>query len=251
MEARGKTQSCHRISTSLAYCSKQSFAIISVTMEEVSIRSILTLQQKKFLNDYITTNESSLESDQLETEYASMCAQVDKVTLKLFISMAEAGKVERALDLSRRLHLEKSFDIAMTVADQTNLRKLSDRVFTIKEERFYNDLSDDEDGVVRESEADYESDYEQSSQGFRKVTPDISKKAVDRHRVHDGLDANSPSKMQKMMRRQNPFAKKRKESPSKTNPLVESSPSKKPMLSRMSTFSAQSRQQSKFSKQIM
>jgi chromosome transmission fidelity protein 4 len=181
-----------------------------------------------------------------------MSAQVDKVTLKLFISMAEAGKVERALDLSRRLHLEQSFDIAMTVADQTNLRKLSDKIFTIKEERFNNELSDDEEEeVARDFDADYESDYEPSSQGQRKVTPDISKKAVDRRASNEDLDASSPSKMQKIMRRQNPFAKKRKESPTKTTPVVESSPSKKPMLSRMSTFSAQSRQQSKFSKQIM
>lgn len=52
----------------------------------------------------------------------------------MFAGVVEAGKVERALDLVERLHLEKSFDIAMTVADSH--RKLVDLIEEAKDRRF-------------------------------------------------------------------------------------------------------------------
>ena len=58
----------------------------------------------------------------------------DKVTLKTFAAIVEAGKLERALDLVERLHLEKSFEIAMTIAD--NHRKLVDFIEHVKDRRF-------------------------------------------------------------------------------------------------------------------
>jgi hypothetical protein len=58
----------------------------------------------------------------------------DKVTLKMFAAIVEAGKLERALDLVERLHLEKSFEIAMTIADHH--RKLVDLIEDVKERRF-------------------------------------------------------------------------------------------------------------------
>ena len=58
----------------------------------------------------------------------------DKVTLKMFAAVVEAGKLERALDLVERLHLEKSFEIAMTIADSH--RKLVDFIEDVKDRRF-------------------------------------------------------------------------------------------------------------------
>jgi hypothetical protein len=58
----------------------------------------------------------------------------DKVTLKMFAAIVEAGKLERALDLVERLHLEKSFELAMTIAD--NHRKLVDFIEDVKDRRF-------------------------------------------------------------------------------------------------------------------
>jgi hypothetical protein len=54
--------------------------------------------------------------------------------LKLFVATLEAGKVERALDLVDRLHLEKSFDLAIRFADHN--RKLVDLIEDAKERKF-------------------------------------------------------------------------------------------------------------------
>jgi len=53
----------------------------------------------------------------------------------------EAGKLERALDLVDRLHLEKSYDLAMAIADHSD--ELVDRVEDRKNRRFGGDLSDE------------------------------------------------------------------------------------------------------------
>ena len=75
----------------------------------------------------------------------------DKVTLKMFAAIVEAGKLERALDLVERLHLEKSFEIAMTIADHH--RKLVDFIEDVKDRRFPQDIADyndyDDDDVDR------------------------------------------------------------------------------------------------------
>lgn len=125
----------------------------SAGLEEISVRANLALTQKKIINEIFPVNAD--EKDILDEEYDSLCAQVvriwfvvscmanwssssnaslysyqcqDKVTLKLFMAIATAGKLKMALDLVDRLHLEKSFDIAMTVADRLNHRNLSDRI---------------------------------------------------------------------------------------------------------------------------
>jgi chromosome transmission fidelity protein 4 len=52
----------------------------------------------------------------------------------MFAALVEAGKLERALDVVERLHLEKSFDLAMKIADHH--RKLVDLIEEAKEGRF-------------------------------------------------------------------------------------------------------------------
>ena len=58
------------------------------------------------------------------------------MTLKLFMEIMKTGKLERALSLMNRLHLEKSFDIAIDSSDRMGHRKLSDKIEEIKLQRF-------------------------------------------------------------------------------------------------------------------
>lgn len=93
----------------------------------------------------MVTDPTFENEDELEDAYASLSIKVDKATLKLFIKFAKAGKLERALDLTQRLHLEQSFDIAVKVADEYNQHKLSDRILNIKDDRFLCNSPTDED----------------------------------------------------------------------------------------------------------
>lgn len=52
----------------------------------------------------------------------------------MFATTVEAGKLERALDLVERLHLEKSLNLAMTIADSH--RKLVDLIEDVKDRKF-------------------------------------------------------------------------------------------------------------------
>ncbi|CAJ1946833.1 unnamed protein product [Cylindrotheca closterium] len=92
-------------------------------LEELSIRSNLALSQKR-----------ALEIDEDDEEYVGLCAQVDKVTLKLFVGMMDEGKVERALDLIDRLHLPKSYEIAARMAEHN--RKVADLIEDAKHKNF-------------------------------------------------------------------------------------------------------------------
>ena len=79
--------------------------------------------------------------------HTPISTQQDKVTLKLFNETIKSSKVERALSIVHRLHLEKSFDIAIQASDRMGHRKLSDLVEDIKLQRFpsvdEDDLFDD------------------------------------------------------------------------------------------------------------
>jgi len=100
-------------------------------MEELSVRSNMALSQKKFLREVERDSENA---DELEDEYVALCAQVDKVTLRLFSAMVDAGKLESAFDLTNRLHTEKSYDIAIRIADRQH--KLADEIEKAKELKF-------------------------------------------------------------------------------------------------------------------
>ena len=142
-------------------------------VEELSVRGKIAMEQKKLLNDYnVAQGEGNI--NEVEDEYLKMSAQIvcdqsmnhlcpnlfitnhtpiltrqDKVTLKLFIETIKASKVERALSLVHRLHLEKSFDLAIQASDRMGHRKLSDLVEDIKLQRFPSvdeeDIFDDND----------------------------------------------------------------------------------------------------------
>jgi chromosome transmission fidelity protein 4 len=188
--------------------------------------------------------------------------------------MVEAGKLERALDLVGRLHLEKSFDIAITMADRLNHRSLSDRIEQAKERwlslQFPDQPEDVEDDVMgmEEMEDEHEEfDYDDNSATeptrdirrdgkasrstenptsgpVRRISPDLHRTTKKRS-FEQVADEKKPK---------NPFAKKRLASPAHASNLVAwpmglSSP--KPKISRSSTFSTKSREQTKASKNIL
>lgn len=242
----------------------------------------MALYQKKFMNGMIAVDEAD-EAD-LEDEYNSLSAQVDKVTLKLFMTTVQAGKLERSLDLVDRLHLEKSFEIAIRVADQMNHRNLSDRIEDIKTRKFAEPLEEDEN---LGDDADQQSpSYPSQSDNFahpdslthtddetadsRKISPEIARHMGKRtlQETYDEEEEEDKSPRQEKPRtrfdsepiltkktnerQMNPFAKKRLESPGRKPTIM--SPTKSPSrlsLSRTSTFSAQSREKSKVARRIM
>lgn len=192
------------------------------------------------------------------------------MTLKLFMSLADAGKVESALDLVDRLHLEKSFEIAITVSDRLNHRNLSDRIVDKKEARFPAD-----DPMEDFAQNDYEAPLEEFTSHdaptgeeevmspARRISPDGNfsrhpKRSLEDVSGDEGHEQWSrPEKKfrgekakKSLVKPSNPFAKKRMESPARPSVSPGKSPSKL-ALSRTSTFSAQSRQKSKISKRIL
>jgi chromosome transmission fidelity protein 4 len=83
----------------------------------------------------------------------------------MFAGIVEAGKLERALDLVERLHLEKSYDLAMTIADSH--RKLVDRIEDAKDRRF-GGMSPEYGCGQTGAEDDYDDGQDYSS----RITPD-------------------------------------------------------------------------------
>lgn len=122
-------------------------------LEELSIRAGIALHHKNVMTELAGDRD-----DSTEAEYLTLSAQVDKVTLKLFASLVGTGKLERALDLVNRLHLEKSFDIAMTIADSH--RKLVDKIEKVKERKFmindddFDDYDSDTNSIVQTAQMD-------------------------------------------------------------------------------------------------
>ena len=120
------------------------------------MRSNIALVQKKVNNDI---SSGDLLGEEFEEEYRKLCAQVDKVTLKLFATTVEAGKLERALDLVDRLQLEKSYDLAMVLAEQHN--KLVDFIEDAKESKFGGPVDDEgEDEEVDEGDGEYDTHHD-------------------------------------------------------------------------------------------
>jgi len=231
----------------------------NIKLEELSVRAKLALNQKKYMLS--KTGTDGYDVDELEDEYRGLCAQVDKVTLKLFMANLELGKVERALDLTHKLHLEKSFDIAIHLAERTSHRTLTDRIETLKDRRFAveedDNISDDEQF---NDEVDVLNPNSQASQPSINVIPDSSQKnpttpVKKRLRGYTENDNDNDNDEQKKSRKNlNPFAKKRYESPARPGFSQTSQNKDTPTrigISRLSSFSAKSRSLSKERKNIL
>ena len=177
--------------------------------------------------------------------------------------------MEFALDLVHRLHNEKSFDVALRASDQCNRMKLSDEIIIAKERKFPILPDDDSFDEFNHSgdEEDIHDDIEsQRTNESRYVSPSNEKQQLPvNKRVRDPelgsnelLDSPPPRKALKLgtntLKKRNPFAKKTIESPVRPTP----SKTKKKIgvkaqasLSRLSTFSAQARQETKKGKTII
>ena len=214
-------------------------------MEEVAVRANMALEHKNFLNHF-ESNYGCTDAGKLEDQYDEICAQVDKITLKLLFKKIEGEKLEAALDLVHRLHLEKSFEIAMDVADRSRHRKLSDKIYAIMEEKF-NSNQDDDDSIDDESYDGSISTFSRK-QDLDKRGVNVSPEATEnsnQNRNQQDVHSERP----KSRKRINPFATNSKKSPGKS--MVKSPAPKKPMLSRLSSFSAESRRVNKASKEIL
>lgn len=158
----------------------------SAAYEELSVRATIALNQKRAMQRVINGDDDEEEDEEFENEFMALSAQVvrterfsmgstngslqDKVTLKMFAAAFNANKVERALDLVERLHLEQSFDLAMQIADSN--RKLVDRVEEAKQNKF-GDSDDLDDGV--DGDDDSEMDIPTSATDTRnRISPDAS-----------------------------------------------------------------------------
>ena len=226
------------------------------------MRSNLALENKDFMNDFELLVDPNIDAEEQEDEFQNMLVQVDKVSLKLFFTLLDDGKLENAFDLAKRLHLEKSFDIAMEAADRFGQSRLSDRIYDLKEDRFREERGDlqdeDENEVLDDQSIASDSQYaptvdRDQEQKPRRVSPVASVKRKDREEDFDETDdedlLDPEPEREPVRRRLNPFAKKRKESPAKA--VMNSPKVKKSTLSRMSTFSAESRKKSKLSKHLL
>jgi chromosome transmission fidelity protein 4 len=83
----------------------------------------------------------------------------------MFAATIEASKLERALDLVERLHLEKSFDLAMTIAN--NHRKLVDLIEDVKNNKF-------PPLEPEYTDQDYDDHYDEQDAPSLRITPDSS-----------------------------------------------------------------------------
>jgi len=236
----------------------------SIQLEETSARASVALMQQKFVHE-LQLKDGADPMD-LEEQYARSCAQVDKVTLRLFHESLQANLYERALDFVARLHLEKSFEIALTVSEQFRSRTLSDRIEMIKVARFA--FFDDDEFIPEQNEhasnqyADTEQSFpEEYHSSLRRISPDTrsasqlsgNKRKVDENEFDDESQQSSPSKVCPTPVTLNPFAKRQVFSPTKNvnkskSALVGSVSSPKPKLSRNSTFTFKSKEETRTKK---
>lgn len=224
--------------------------------EEASVRANIALDQKK-LHDDIRVSDG-MNSEDVDEEYDTMCRQVDKITLKLFITYISARKVERALDLANRFNTEKTYDIAINAADRLNLGRLCEKIEELKNQRFPplddDNFGDDESydsGNDQRRGSSFDEDDEPKITSRRqlmemqRISPDAlhtprkgrsaaAGQSTDeetppteslKRKFDDDVD-NKSSK-----RRVNPFAKKRLESPAKGIMKLPMSPAR-PTLSK-------------------
>lgn len=193
----------------------------------------------------------------------------DKVTLKLYQVALLAGKVERALDLTERLHSENALNIAIKFADRAGNTKLADKIeetralkFPPEEELDASPMDDFDDHIGVGAQrylptVEQQTEFDDDS-AHQRITPESTrtpKRSFDdlSSSASDEENDDGPKQARSKGRKVNPFLKQSLESPAKPSNLPQS-PSRSPSkvaLSRKSTFSTQSREQTKGSRNIM
>ena len=255
--------------------------------EETSNRAIFALNQDKVLDDYLVSTGDAYE-DEVEAEYEQKCAQVDKVTMKLFNTVVQAGKVERAFDLVKRLHSEKVLDVAITWADRQGQRKLSDRIEEYKLQKYpsieddaeFDDSASFDSSVHSERSTNFAEEEQDEQpvittrkermQQMQRISPDAvhtprqrsgnadaevegeyttDEESPPREELKRKFDASPEQPIKKA--RNNPFAKKKLESPARSGLMSNIASPSRAKLSRQSTFSASARKAQRKGKQIV
>jgi len=192
------------------------------------------------------------------------------VTLRLFHEALQANLYERALDVVIQLHLEKSFDIALTISEQFRSRALSDRIEMIKIVKFssLNDFEESNAEVSKHSETgerNYERSVEFSSRRISPDSRDVGQASGNKRKAFEGADEvaysdqqtsqqTTPSKGLTSQPKLNPFFVKRQfSSPNRTgknSALVGANSPKSPPF-RNSTFSYQSKEETRTKKKFL
>ena len=165
-----------------------SHQLYSSNLEELTLRSVMALDQQKARDDRLVALGEA-DAEDAEEDYDASAQVVDKVTLKLFTEVAKAGKVERALDVARRLHLERSLDLAVRMADRVGQQRLADRIEDVRAGRFpapaeddeeddggsfggdYGDAADDEERITSRAQLMERNNSRVSPEGGRLSTP--------------------------------------------------------------------------------
>lgn len=150
----------------------------------------------------------------------------------------------------------------MRASDQCNRIQLSNEIVLTRERKFPVIDEDDEFDDIQDQfdEQEFRSDTESESVvESRYVSPNNKYKdvKVKRSREEESSDLENPPPTKKALlpkrKSRNPFAKTKSESPVKTGPMKSKFKSEKAQmtLSRLSTFSAQARQETKKGKNIV
>lgn len=193
------------------------------------------------------------------------------MTLRLFHESLQANLYERALDLVTGLHLEKSFDIALTISEQFRSRALLDRIEMIKIIKFsaLNDFEEchaEINNIGENNKINYERSIEFSS---RRISPDSRDVVQASGKKRKGLEGEddvsfldqqhsqqtTPSKELTSQPKLNPSIVKRQFlSPNrmvKNSALSVAACSPKSPLLRNSTFSFQSKEETRTKKRFL
>lgn len=220
------------------------------------MRAKLALNQKKFMVNHIRS--LGYDVTELEEEFNGLCAQVDKVTLKLFMATVETGKVERSLDLVERLHLEKSFEIAITISERMNQRSLSDKIEEIRDRCFavYDEDDEAEDDEAFETDALFPDSQHCDHATETKPTPKRSSRNISPEsqiipRNKRLIDEVHQEEVTVRRAKVNPFAKARIASPARPSLSPRKESPARIGISRLSSFSARSRETTKINKKLI
>lgn len=96
----------------------------------------------------------------------------------MFAAVVEAGKLDRALDLVDRLHNEKSYDLAMAIADSH--RKLVDMIEDRKYAKFGGQSDEEEDDDFEDAP-----DFTEQTGGRRRISPDSTMARMGKRPLDD------------------------------------------------------------------
>lgn len=106
------------------------------------------------------------------------------MTFKLFAATLNANKMERAFDLVNRFNLEKTFDLAITLAERNP--KLADLIEEARDKKFLSEEQQDDDGYGDDFDDDDDAfegtPHTATTTSRRQISPDSSHYAISSKR---------------------------------------------------------------------